>query len=285
MKNTRKLIPAFAMLLVAAVMMSTASFAWFTMNSTVKAEGIEVTAVAPASLWIAQSVQSGDPAWVSAITLQSENTGAPAQFKPVTTNTTTNFEAWAFKELTSEASALVHKDGSLPVADGTNTKTGVTSEGKVMVDGTVLKDADENDVMAYADSASYYKDKFLVKLESTAGDKAKLSVKVKVTDKTVSETDPIWRALRVAVVTSAETLTFQFDTDPASGTDTGTIGDYTEAQTFAADIVAGAADTVVVVYVWFEGTDTDCMNSNALNTDTFKIDLVFDIGNVTKPQA
>lgn len=44
MKATRKLIPAFAMLLIAAVMMSTATFAWFSTNSDVYADGMSVTA-------------------------------------------------------------------------------------------------------------------------------------------------------------------------------------------------------------------------------------------------
>lgn len=44
MKNTRKLIPALAMLLVSAVMMSTASYAWFSMNTTVIADGMQITA-------------------------------------------------------------------------------------------------------------------------------------------------------------------------------------------------------------------------------------------------
>ena len=46
MKLTRKLIPAMIMLLVSAVLMSTASFAWFAMNTQVTAEGMEVKAKA-----------------------------------------------------------------------------------------------------------------------------------------------------------------------------------------------------------------------------------------------
>ena len=46
MKATRKLIPAFAMLLIAAVMMSTATFAWFSTNATVTASGFAITAKA-----------------------------------------------------------------------------------------------------------------------------------------------------------------------------------------------------------------------------------------------
>jgi hypothetical protein len=43
-KATRKLIPALAMLLISAVMMSTASFAWFSMNTSVSATGMSVQA-------------------------------------------------------------------------------------------------------------------------------------------------------------------------------------------------------------------------------------------------
>lgn len=46
MKATRKLIPAFAMLLIAAVMMSTATFAWFSTNSEVTVNDFKVTAKA-----------------------------------------------------------------------------------------------------------------------------------------------------------------------------------------------------------------------------------------------
>lgn len=44
MKMTRKLIPALAMLLISAVLMSTASYAWFSMNTSVSAEGMSITA-------------------------------------------------------------------------------------------------------------------------------------------------------------------------------------------------------------------------------------------------
>lgn len=42
MKMTRKLIPALVMLLVSAVMLSTASFAWFASNDTVAVNGMNV---------------------------------------------------------------------------------------------------------------------------------------------------------------------------------------------------------------------------------------------------
>ena len=42
MKMSKTILPALAMLIVSAVMLSTASFAWFAMNSSVEANGMEV---------------------------------------------------------------------------------------------------------------------------------------------------------------------------------------------------------------------------------------------------
>lgn len=44
MKKFKKLIPALCMLLISAVLMGTSTYAWFSMNKTVKAEGMQVTA-------------------------------------------------------------------------------------------------------------------------------------------------------------------------------------------------------------------------------------------------
>ena len=52
MKKMRRLIPAIAMLLVSAVMLSTASFAWFTMSTEATAGGMNVQAKADGSLVI-----------------------------------------------------------------------------------------------------------------------------------------------------------------------------------------------------------------------------------------
>lgn len=49
MKKFKKLIPAFCMLLISAVLMGTSTYAWFSMNKTVTANGMEVTAKSNAS--------------------------------------------------------------------------------------------------------------------------------------------------------------------------------------------------------------------------------------------
>ncbi len=47
MKNMKKLIPALAMLLVSAILLTTSSFAWFSMNAEVNVKGMQVNAVTP----------------------------------------------------------------------------------------------------------------------------------------------------------------------------------------------------------------------------------------------
>ena len=55
MKLSRKLIPAFAMLLVSAIMLTTASYAWFSINDSVTAEGMNVRTTAADNVLIAKS--------------------------------------------------------------------------------------------------------------------------------------------------------------------------------------------------------------------------------------
>ena len=65
MKNVRRLIPAFALLLVTAIMLSTASFAWFTMNDEVTATGMQVQAKASGNLLISKDKMTATSSSIS----------------------------------------------------------------------------------------------------------------------------------------------------------------------------------------------------------------------------
>lgn len=54
MKKFKKLIPAFCMLLISAVLMGTSTFAWFSMNSEVTAGTMTIKATTDANLFIAK---------------------------------------------------------------------------------------------------------------------------------------------------------------------------------------------------------------------------------------
>lgn len=80
MKKFKKLIPAFCMLLVSAVMLGSSTFAWFSMNNKVTASGMEVTAKSNTQfLVIANTLTEGkvaDTTTVATADLSSTKVGA-----------------------------------------------------------------------------------------------------------------------------------------------------------------------------------------------------------------
>ena len=83
MKKMRRLIPAFAMLMVAAIMLSTASFAWFTMNEQVTASGMQIQAKSTGSLIIGNEPLQYDDVKTTA----DLNTSVAQALKPITYST------------------------------------------------------------------------------------------------------------------------------------------------------------------------------------------------------
>lgn len=81
----KKLIPAIVMLLVSAVVLSTASYAWFTTTTDATASGMSVTAKAPSSLLIKKE---NDTEFSASVSLATD---APAELKPVSSANGINF--------------------------------------------------------------------------------------------------------------------------------------------------------------------------------------------------
>lgn len=86
-------IGAIAMVLVAAIAMGSSTYAWFAMNSTVTAKGMNVEAKVSGSLYIYDS--TGVPASAAAIVASEQdfNMTEPAPLKPTSTATLAN-NAW-----------------------------------------------------------------------------------------------------------------------------------------------------------------------------------------------
>ena len=79
-KNTsakKKLIPAVAMLTTSAVMLSTATYAWFTLNREVEVKGLQMSATASNSLEISLGdLSTGDgAATIGAVMMYREMSG------------------------------------------------------------------------------------------------------------------------------------------------------------------------------------------------------------------
>jgi hypothetical protein len=76
MKATRKLIPAIAMLLISAVMMSTATFAWFSTNSTVDVTGMTITAKANNTYLVISQTSTMNNETYTTTTVEAKNKSA-----------------------------------------------------------------------------------------------------------------------------------------------------------------------------------------------------------------
>ena len=77
MKKFKKLIPALCMLLISAVLMGTSTYAWFSMNKTVTATGMTVTANADSAYLIIKEGTSLDGS------AKTANAKVTASLKPV----------------------------------------------------------------------------------------------------------------------------------------------------------------------------------------------------------
>ncbi|MGN0578077.1 MAG: hypothetical protein ACI4J4_05615 [Ruminiclostridium sp.] len=80
----KKLIPAVAMLATSAVMLSTATYAWFTMNKEVKMTGLNMTATVGEGIEIALASVTGDG---NAITLKNDTGSTYVGEHPADTDT------------------------------------------------------------------------------------------------------------------------------------------------------------------------------------------------------
>lgn len=87
MKKFKKLIPAFCMLLVSAVMLGTSTFAWFSMNTTVTAKEMKVTAKSQTEYFVISTTEN-DVKNSTATGTEVTFSTTPAAVQPVAYNGT-----------------------------------------------------------------------------------------------------------------------------------------------------------------------------------------------------
>lgn len=257
MKTMRKLVPAIAMLLVSLVVMSSASFAWFSMNRTVTATGMDVTATVPAQLLIKGSASTA--IYKSAIDFTAAADSA-------------NYDKVALSDLLPVA----YKKRSDAIANPNDTfkKLVSGSYNKVDDNGQVSgaeADLSASDYEAAVAGTDYVKDTFTLKYAGTLDtnlDNCKLTITLTKAD---SNESAIKNAIHVILV---DNLSNVYEIDMGSAT--GAAPTYTVEQnvtTFTAD----NQEITYTVYIFFDGEDADCKNSNAVNMSGYSFDFKFDL--------
>ena len=284
MKLTRKLIPAFAMLLLSAVLLSTASFAWFTSNATVTANGMKVQATTAANLLI--SKDSGASYDVAV----NFNESTATTLTPCSTNATVGSKVEAASVFAD------NKFYALNNAEGIDYNTGAsgaTTEFKLAENG-----ADVNYFKKYT---------FTVKYDAAAGITAK-DLYMKTLTVTTPATVGVSKALRVAIVAtngsdvysylfaphggtyldgkSVAGITTVEENDKAANLQAQTMTDMTtinsKSVTFG-DLVSQTGAVNFTVYVWYEGNDTNCTSAKATSTEALSIEFTFEYKEVVTP--
>ena len=261
----KKLIPALCMLLVAAALLGTSTFAWFSMNTQVDAKGMQVKATTSSNLVI----KAADGAWTreASAKYSSLNTLTPAS----TSLTDGVLSAGKFFYLTNPAKV--------------DYATGAAQSGAEFAEATVNKDAQNTYVSANT---------FEIKVEGGTQAFTNLyisAVTVKDSSAQTAADADISKALRVAVVTTNKTYIFAPVTGYTEhykgiiGAGTGlsegtTLSTTDETLTNAGEsatlgAIAAGETIALTVYIWYEGQDGNCTSGKAVNVEELDVALTF----------
>ena len=263
MKKTnakKKLLPAIGMLAISAAMLSSATFAWFTMNKDVTVTGLQTTAKAEEGLVIAAYTSNGTVA------------PAASAFAKNADAYNTNSAQTLLPTFTEDATKWYHQ---------TSLKS---NHGQIYAESTAIEvDNDSTNGDYY-----YELNKFQIKSYGAVSGSTAATQAVYVKDVQINNTDPARTAqdydpaLRVLIKTADNTLIFG-----QNGTETGTFnllgvaanGTYTlvTENTTGAKIIDAASTTPtdVDIYMYYDGEDPACKSDNIADFTAMVVDVNF----------
>ena len=271
MKKTRKLLPALAMLLVSAVMMSTASFAWFSSNISATAENFNVK-IAAANTLLIKDADDEDAVYATSVVFTEEDEDVnKLAMAPVST-----------------AILATPAFFQLGEADGVTPNSAAAGEGSTFV---------------AADTDNYVVKNLLLRATGENPDLGKLGLKVTAEQESASA---INNSLRILVVVTDEedaTATFYINpfgedlVEPVVKAGDATADDVIGEQIVGEDQLDGAEyadfeildnlvaeeEYAVSIYIWFEGQDEDCYANNATSLAGIEIDFEFYLKDAVTP--
>ena len=274
MKKMRKLVPAFAMLMVAAIMMSTASYAWFTMSTTATASGMAVQATTSGGLAIAYALKGTDGATAP---------GAAAFQSSATFNSTQNWSNGAHK-LSPTSTDLTGSKWYTASSAAINASAAVA--------GTYAEVASNNT------NKYYFKTTMYVKSLDESADTTGKDLYVDMITST-EQNNGLEASLRVAINVGNTWLFFapNYEELPEDGLNYVSSITVADGKQTAVDVKAnknvfcgeeeltGALlldggleytdPTEVNVYVYFEGEDDNCKSALAYNLTDLGISITF----------
>ncbi len=273
MKKFRKLIPAFVLLLISTAIMSSATFAWFSMNTTVEATGMQVTAKSNNTFLLIGSGEDDTAGEIqTANSLTTAVTVDPAEAyvfpaKPVEADDVTNVisSATAITAATADNPERWYTAASTDPAHSTT-----NSSGNTVFNAQVLSSGNFSDYVikrtVYLTLAAGSDDAYnlMVNLSSFTDGLPVVSGSASATDKS---------AVRVLVVSGTNMIIL----DPTMvGTPQSLHG--TLNQTVTDDAVVR-----VDIYIYYDGSAESVYTNNIANLTGAQIELEFKVE--VKPAA
>ena len=292
MKFTRKIVPALALLIVSAVLMTTATFAWFSMNTRVTATGMQMDTEAGDNVLISDSVsdsKAADATFKTALVMTAD----VAHLRPVSSVDGANFYYVKNSSVVGGNGASAAPSGYELYAKYAQSAGADFNKAYRVPAGTTIKPYTEYEFQVMATNDS---------------DAAKTLVFDRV-DLTYGGSSDVQKAFRAAIfvdditaaAASTETLKSilrvagaeYYSNSPAQAVNSTTAKGNVDAK-LDADAVLGSvpADETkyykVIVRVWLEGEDTTCTNKTFAKLDeTWSLDLGISFANTgsTPPVA
>lgn len=265
MKLTKKLIPAIGMLMLSMVMLVTSSFAWFSMNDTVKATGMTVSA-------------KGDQIYLQIINEDGTFTAGAAQ--------TTAAGKTAQADTLKPTNVKTKSGDTYGNYNATSGYVWVSAIGKDATDGAAVDgkyaEVSSGDIAAYA-----LVNTFKIRLDKTAGAIIApgalrvSSVSFAKNGEEAYTPDALGTSVSVLVVCGDYSQLY---------TQAGTDGVFTQVAGSSANLSAngeGKFDSTdgvsVQVYVFFNGDDADCTLQKlaAATTQKYSVEVSFTCSKVS----
>lgn len=305
----KQLVAAIAMVLVAAIALGSATYAWFVSNTKVQANlsSVSATTATPNLLIVGGANDDGSALTTGGGTVSTLTATASTALYPASTDTCASGAWWVVNGWTSSDSsplANAYRNVTITeVANGTNIANGTYPQGADTLNAyqvgtysvyTTTGEAELNldpvnpitvavDTANGAKTGTGFKDSLRVGIVVNGSLKVvyaptnETAANGNDSDKTTNSASTVWRT--VAGAASTKDATYK---TLAGATFTGwTAIDNNDGTYTKATNSLGTVDTtgvVVKIYVWLEGTDTECVVGSADlsgDDDTYKVSVNF----------
>ena len=246
----KRLIPALAMLLVSAILLGTSTFAWFSMNTTVSATNMQITAKSDSVFLLISNTNT------TASDIQAENATTVAE-----TVAAADAKVYpsAYENINTAADFATVGNWYTAAAQQPTAST-MKADTKASLNADDESDATVHDFSNYVIKKTYY---FTLAAGSNAAQNLVVSKVSKTMNNTAHGSAETNAAMKIVVV----------GTNYVEFANTDNDGDATV-------LAASLTDSTVVsvdVYIYFDGNDTSVYTNNVANLEGAQFDLEFSV--------